>query len=119
MLSFLLEEGVLSVAAVSGIFTASLLGSFKGNIMDPLCESILPSRHLDKDKSKNTSDVNKSEIGDTKNILDVSNTKSEFGSTKIKWQTFTKDLILWLIIMFILYLIWKKLIKGIVKKGSV
>ena len=69
MLTFLLEEGVLSVAAVSGIFTATLLGSFKGNVLDPICENILPSHHLDKHTIEN--------------ILDVSNTKSEFGSTKI------------------------------------
>ena len=106
MLTFLLEEGVLSVAAISGIFTATLLGSFKGNVLDPLCETILPSHHLDKQSDKST----------IKNILDVSNTKSEFGSTKIKWQTFIKDLILWIIIMFILYLVWKKLIVNIIKK---
>jgi len=100
MLTFLLEEGVISVAAVSGIFTATLLGSLKGNILDPIAENIAPSHQLDKHAQPDILNANKY-------------TKSEYGSNKIKWQTFLKDLIIWIIIMFILYLIWKKLISRI------
>ena len=32
------------------------------------------------------------------------------GSNIIKWQTFLKDLITWIIIMFFLYLFWKKVL---------
>ena len=109
MLTFLLEEGVLTVGAISGIFTSSLLGSFKSNILDPVAENILPSRHLDKDAhvidTSGNPEYTKLQFGDT---------KSQFGS-KIKWQTFLKDLVLWLLIMFIIYIIWKKLISNIKK----
>ena len=107
MLTFLLEEGVLTVGAMSGIFTATLLGSFKSNILDPFAENLIPSHHLDKHAQVQ------------ENILDANNyskgteSKSHFGNNKIKWQTFIKDLTLWLIIMFIIYIIWKKLIKKI------
>ena len=46
MLTFLLEEGVISVGALSGIFTASLLGSFKSNILDPFSENVVPNHIL-------------------------------------------------------------------------
>jgi large-conductance mechanosensitive channel len=108
MLTFLLEEGVLTVGAMSDIFTATLLGSFKSNILDPVAETLIPSHQLDKHAQIQ------------ENILDANNyskesgsSKSQFGNNKIKWQTFIKDLTLWVIIMFIIYLVWKKLIKKI------
>jgi large-conductance mechanosensitive channel len=97
MLTFLLEEGVLSVGALSGIFTANLLSSFKSNILDPLSENVAPSHKLDLHAK-------------------TSHFKEQDNKThKILWQTFLKDLILWIIIMFILYIIWKYLIKKINK----
>ena len=105
MLTFLLEEGVISVGALSGIFTATLLGSLKSNLLDPLAEKFIPSHKLDPHDDKET----------MTNILDANNYNKGQTPSKIKWQTFLKDLVLWIIIMFILYLLWNYLIKKIKK----
>ena len=47
MISFLLEEGVLTVGTLSGLFTTALLNSLKANIVDPSIENIFPSHHLE------------------------------------------------------------------------
>ena len=109
MLTFLLEEGVLSVGTLSGIFTATLIGSFKSNILDPLSENVAPSHKLD--LHAKTSHFNDANNLDANNYSDKKN-------HKILWQTFLKDLILWILIMFILYIIWKFLIKKIVNKSK-
>ena len=107
MLTFLLEEGVISVATVSGIFTATLLGSFKTNILDPFSENLVPNHtlHPETDKKEQMS-----------NILDANNYNIfDKKNHKILWKIFLKDLIIWIIIMFILYLIWNYLVKKIKK----
>ena len=110
MLTFLIEEGIISVGAISGIFTATLLGSFKSNIIDPLSEKVAPSHKLDPHAQISTFQENKK----SDNVLDANNYKSsEKNNHKVKWQTFLKDLITWIIIMFILYIIWNFLIKKI------
>ena len=48
MISFLLEEGVLTVGTLSGLFTTGLLNSLKNNIIDPSIENLYPSHKLDK-----------------------------------------------------------------------
>ena len=48
MLSFLLEEGIITVGAISGLFTASMLNSFRSNILEPSMEKLIPSHKLDK-----------------------------------------------------------------------
>ena len=128
MLTFLLTEGVLTVGTISGIFTATLLGSLKTNIIDPLSEQVLPTHKLDigvKDTSGNNKNNgnngnnipgNNTNKENMVNILDANNYSiSASALKKIKWQTFLKDLITWIIIMFILFLIWKYLIKNIQK----
>ena len=50
MLSFLLDEGVVTVGVLSGLFTTGLLNSFKLNILDPTIEKIIPSHKLDTDE---------------------------------------------------------------------
>jgi len=53
------------------------------------------------------------------NILDASNyTVYDTKAKKIKWKLFVKDLVIWIIIMFILYLLWKYLIKKILNKNK-
>ena len=47
MMSFLLEEGVLSVGTMSGLFTAAMLNSFRINILEPVIEKIVPGHKLD------------------------------------------------------------------------
>jgi len=112
MLTFLIEEGVISVGAISGIFTATLLGSFKSNILDPLSEKVAPSHKLDPHATVSTFEEKKPE-----NNLDANNYKFyDNVNHKIKWQTFLKDLIIWIVIMFILYIIWNFIIKKI--KGN-
>ena len=118
MLTFLIEEGVLSVGALSGIFTASLLGSFKTNILDPLSENVLPNHKLDPTIQQPPGpEVDKKE--NMTNILDAGNyTFYDTKAKKIKWKLFVKDLVIWIIIMFILYLLWKYLIKKILNKNK-
>ena len=51
MLSFLLEEGVLTVGTISGLFTAALLNSLRGNIIEPIIEKLVPSYKLDTEEN--------------------------------------------------------------------
>jgi len=102
MITFLLEEGVLTVGALSGLFTTSLLNSLKKNIIDPCIEKIVPSHRLD---SKN----NFSDIFPISNGGD----KPPNTNTNVKWQTFLKEFITWLILMFLVYLFWRKVIHPI------
>ena len=113
MLTFLIEEGVLSVGALSGIFTATLLGSFKANVLEPLSEKIAPTHLLDPTIADKEVDHDKKKENMT-NILDANNYNFyDSKMNKIKWKMFLKDLIIWLIIMFILYLVWKYIVKKI------
>jgi large-conductance mechanosensitive channel len=96
MLTFLLEEGVISVGAISGIFTGALLTSLKSNLLDPLAENLAPSHILHPSGDKETFD-------------------SKQPVQQLKWKIFIRDFIIWIIIMFILYLLWNYLIKKIKK----
>jgi large-conductance mechanosensitive channel len=99
MFSFLFEEGVLTVGTLSGIFTAGMLNSFRVNILEPFVENIVPTSKLD------------GFAGSLENIMNpavniappVDAAQKKF----IKWQTFLKDFIMWLFIMFFLYIFWK------------
>ena len=101
-MSFLLEEGVLTVGALSGIFTTGLLNSLKRNIIDPSIEKVYPSHKLDKNGDEQFGDIFPLPMG--------TSTNPQY-STVIKWQTFLKDFITWIIIMFCLYLFWKKVLQ--------
>ena len=120
MISFLLEEGVLTVGTLSGLFTTGLLNSLKNNIIDPSIENLYPSHKLDKAPVKIPVKV--------KNEENLQNGKSNFADifpitvgavpptnpaekNIIKWQTFLKDFITWLVIMFCLYIFWKKVLQ--------
>jgi large-conductance mechanosensitive channel len=46
MLSFMLQEGVITIGTISGIFTALLLNSVKNNIIDPCVEKVAPINKL-------------------------------------------------------------------------
>ena len=93
MLSFLLDEGVVTIGVLSGLFTTSLLNSLKSNIIDPCIEKIVPSHKLDGFTSLFPIPIGTTDDTLPKNI--------------IRWQTFLKDFITWLIVMFIFYLFWK------------
>ena len=99
MLSFLFEEGVITVGTLSGIFTAGMLNSFRINILEPLVENIVPVSKLD------------GFSGSLENIMNppvrVAPELTQAQKKIIRWQTFLKDLTIWLLIMFFLYLFWK------------
>jgi large-conductance mechanosensitive channel len=104
MLSFLLEEGVITVGTISGLFTASMLNSFRVNILEPSIENLVPSYQLDK-----------SQFGESslENIMKVQaqvTGKDPKLAKVIKWQTFLKDFVTWVFLMFCLYLFWKKVL---------
>ena len=101
MLSFLVEEGVLTVGTISGIFTAAMLNSFRINILEPGIETMLPSHKLDKEPFG----------GSLENIMLLPTKPQEPVSAaerkRVKWQTFLRDFITWVFLMFCLYLFWK------------
>ena len=96
MIGFLLDEGVITVGVLSGIFTTALLNSFKSNIIDPSIEKLVPSYKLDKTE-------------DFASLFPLPIGKEEDPKHKhiIKWQTFLKDFFVWFLLMFMLYLFWK------------
>ena len=107
MISFLLDEGVITVGTLSGLFTTALLNSLKRNIIDPSIERIAPSHKLD-----NTVNVPKETSSEKSGFADIfpipiGTANENPTSTTIKWHTFLKDFITWLVIMFFLYLFWK------------
>ncbi len=98
-----MEEGALTVGVLSGVFTTALLNSLKRNIVDPGIEKIMPSHKLDKQES----------FGDLFPLptgTPEKNTDKPGPSAEIKWQTFLRDFITWVIIMFFLYIFWKNIL---------
>lgn len=86
MISFLVQEGVLTVGALSGIFTAYLLNSLKINIIDPYTNNFLKSHNIH-----------------LYNHLQPGNNHQAY----VNWEMFLKDFIIWLILMILIYLFWK------------
>jgi large-conductance mechanosensitive channel len=130
MINFLLEEGVLTVGTLSGLFTTGLLNSLKMNIIDPGIENIFPSHTLEPpppppqpppppppqlppppppSQSPQAKPETKSGFGDMFPIP-CGSPGPQTGKNVIRWKTFLKDFITWLIIMFCLYIFWKKVI---------
>lgn len=108
MITFLMEEGALTVGALSGIFTTALLNSLKRNIIDPSIERIIPSHKLDKQES--FGDLFPLPMGTPDQPKGSTEPPKGF-STEIRWQTFVRDFITWIIIMFFLYIFWKKILQ--------
>ena len=97
MISFLLEEGVLTIGTMSGLFTAAMLNSFRINILEPVIEKIVPSHNLDNFGN-----------GGLEAILNPRvNIASSVDKTVIKWQTFLRDFLTWVFVMVCLYIFWK------------
>ena len=135
MLSFLVQEGVLTIGTVSGIFTALLLNSAKNNVIDPLVEKVAPIDSLlnrsdqeiledIKDDGKlNGSNVKTPQGQKQSNPFGMNGTQygnqfGGYGKNKIRWKIFTRDLITWLIIMCLLYLAWKHIVQPIKNKNG-
>jgi large-conductance mechanosensitive channel len=115
MISFLLEEGVITVGTLSGLFTTALLNSLKTNIIDPSIENIVPSP-----KPNNPPQVpstkDKSEFGDMFPIPTGPTggpPADPLQKKVIKWKIFLKDLLTWIIVMAILYFVWKNVLHPI------
>jgi large-conductance mechanosensitive channel len=143
MLSFMLQEGVLTIGTVSGIFTALLMNSFKNNIIDPVVEKIAPLDKLidfiDDGKLNNSAKKintpqstpqgtpqstpqNEGTQGTQQGIIpSLQQQGNQFGGQgkdKIKWKVFLRDFITWLIIVFVLYIIWKKVLQPLKLKNN-
>ena len=103
MLSFLLQEGVLTVGTMSGLFTAAMLNSFRINILDPVIENIYPSHKLDPPTI--------SSLDSASQIIMNKTDPEQYAKSVIKWQTFLRDLITWAIVMFALYMFWKNVLQ--------
>ena len=97
MLTFLLQEGVLTVGAMTGIFTVSMLTSFKTNMFDPGVEKLLPSEHLEP-VSKFGGQIN---------------SHTEPKNKTIKWKIFLRDFIMYILFMLVFYFIWVRYINPI------
>jgi large-conductance mechanosensitive channel len=88
MLQFLTTEGILGAGVLAGGFTNHMLESLKMNILHPISEKFLPSHLLDND--------------DKDTFINIA-------PVTIKWQTFLKDFIIWLLIMYIIYNVSEKI----------
>ena len=102
MISFLFGEGVITTGTLSGLFTAAMLNSFRINILEPCVENIAPSHTLDNilDSVGNIMNNNENSIPGMKATV-------QSRSNIVKWQTFLRDFITWLLIMILLYVFWK------------
>jgi len=120
----MVQEGVITIGTMSGIFTALLLNSLKNNIIDPIVEKTLP---LDKihdllDDGKINNSVPKqapkqAPNNNTGNFI-FGNQFGGLGKDKINWKVFLRDFITWIIIIFILYLLWKYFLNPIKIKNN-
>ena len=145
MISFLLQEGVITIGTISGIFTALLLNSVKNNMIDPLVEKIAPTANLlnrpiseiiddikddgklnnsNKPRSPQTNQTNQNNQNNQKGSQFglFSNHGNQFGGegkNEIKWKLFMRDFITWLILMLILYFAWKHIIQPIKNKSNI
>ena len=149
----MLQEGVITIGTISGIFTALLLNSVKNNIIDPCVEKVAPTAKLIsrpiseiiediKDDGKlNNSNGNSNSNGpqpppppppppqplplprngvlNNFNLINQGNQFGGQGKDEVKWKLFLRDFITWLIIMLILYILWKYILQPIKMKGNI
>lgn len=122
MLSFMLQEGILTIGTISGIFTALLMNSFKNNIIDPVVEKIAPIDTLldfmDDGKLNNSNKKPETPQSTPQSQVQHGNQFGGQGKDKIKWKVFLRDFITWLIIVYILYLLWKKVLQPLKLKQN-
>jgi large-conductance mechanosensitive channel len=115
MFSFLLEEGVLTIGTMSGLFTAAMLNSFRVNVLEAIIDNIIPPHILDSADNIMQQTVNLSQSD--KDLLNKAASNGSSGPVpvrqdkKVKWQTFLKDFITWILVMSILYFFWKHVLQ--------
>ena len=115
MITFLLEEGVITVGTLSGIFTTGMLNSLKNNIVEPCIEKMFPSQKFEESYEQPqvpppSQNSEKSKFGDIFPMYNSPPSKPGTKKDTIQWGLFFKDFITWLLVMFILYIFWKKII---------
>ena len=104
--SFLVDEGIITIGTISCIFTTGMLMSLKNNIIEPAFENIAPGHELDKSRFGGETNLD--------NIMKIHaqiTGKDPTQAKVIKWQTFLRDFVAWIFLMFILYLVWKNIKK--------
>lgn len=102
MITFLLEEGIISATTISSIFTVGLVNSLRTNIIEPAFEKFIPTHKLHQQ--------------DNFNILPVLTNNQPPGtpaSNVVKWKVFLKDFFIWLILMLSLFILWKNFLHPI------
>ena len=102
MIDFIVNEKIITFGLLTSIFTATLIGSFKINIIEPMFEHALPSHTLDVNNDGKVDQLDFQILHDAGNYE-----KIRMKNKKIKWQTFLKDLLMWLIVIFLIYIIYK------------
>lgn len=83
MISFLINNEVITIAVLTGIFTTSLLNSFRFNILDQISETVAPANELHP----------------------VEGAKPP-PPPVIKWKVFLRDLVVWIILMILVNVLW-------------
>ena len=125
MISFLLEEGVLTVGTMSGLFTAAMLNSFRVNMLEPIIENIFPSHKLDKNDTSPGDNIMQPTVNLSRADKEKLGIKQEnFGAPPpppppkkiVRWQTFLRDFITWIFVMMVLYIFWKFVLQKYKKK---
>jgi len=100
MIEFIRDEKIITVGIITSIFTASLMGSFKLNILEPLVDRVIPIQV--------NYDINQDGKIDSNDIFylhDAGNYGKEPKKKDVRFDLFIKDLFMWVFIVFIIYLI--------------
>ena len=92
MLNFLINENILGVAPICGLFTSHMLLSLKSNILDPTVHKLFPEDFFGE-------------------LNDPNNTSGYKINANLNWRFFLKDFVLWIVVMAVFYIIWAKLLK--------
>jgi len=97
MIDFLINEKIITVGLITGVFTTSLIASLKANIMEPIFENIFKTDVIDVNNNGKLDSVD----------LQYSNDVIKKYARQIKYKVFLKDLIIWLLIILVIYIIYK------------
>ncbi len=114
MIGFLLQEGVITIGTISGIFTALLLNSLKHNIIDPIVEKVSPTPIPEKKPNLPEQKEQKEQKEQMQpSAFSAAGITCQFGGpskTTLNVRLFIRDFLTWLVIMIILYIVWKHIV---------
>ena len=97
MIDFLINEKIITVGLITGVFTTSLIGSLKINILEPIFENIFKTDVIDVNNNGKLDSVD----------LQYSNDAIKKYAKQIRYKVFLKDLIMWILIILVIYIIYK------------